>query len=122
MAESQDWKQRLADARQRAVFEPTPSGATPYVVTVERLAEVLDGVETAAAASTPSSAANTLAHALALLLREALNARLYDRNMAARFEMQPDRVDRLCDLIDAILTRDPSLVRDPALARGPTHG
>lgn len=105
MAESPSWKDRLTEARQRMVFEPTPTGATPYVATLERMAETLDAVEVATAASTPSSAAETLGRAVAMLLREHINQRQRETLMRARFETQPDRVDelimRVTQLLDA---------------------
>lgn len=106
-----DWRDRLAEARARAVFEPTPSGATPYTVTVERLAEMLDATEVARAASTAESPASVLASAVAVLLRESINARLYDDNMRTRMHTQPDRVDGLCDLLDTLLSRMPEIPR-----------
>lgn len=104
MAESPDWKERLADARQRVVFEPTPSGATPHVTRLDRLAEVLDTVEVVAATAAPDSPSQVIGRAVALLLRESINARMYAENMRARMDTQPDRVDRLCDLVDALIT------------------
>jgi len=103
MAESQSWQDRLKEARQRMVFEPTPSGAPPHVATVEKLAGTLDGVEVAAAAGSPSSAAAVLASGLAVVLREMINARMYERNMAARFETQPDRIDELLMRVTQLL-------------------
>lgn len=103
MAESSDWRERLKEARARAVFEPTPTGVTPYVATVERLAETLDAVEVTASASTPSSPTAVIAGAVALLLREAINARMYERMVSARFETQPDRIDELLMRVNALL-------------------
>lgn len=103
MAESPDWRTRLTEARQRMVFEPTPTGATPYVSTVERLAEALDGVEVAVAASPTSGAAVTLGGALALLLREAINSRMYERNLRGRFENQPSEIDQLIQRVTELL-------------------
>lgn len=103
MAESQDWRERLAEARSRAVFEPTPTGATPYVATVERLAEALDAAEVVRAASGPSSSAAVLANAVAMLLREAINHRAYEELLRTRTHTQPDRVDDLLDRVNALL-------------------
>lgn len=107
MAESPDWRERLQEARARMVFEPTPTGTTPHVTTLERMAEVLDAVEVTGATASPSSPTAVVSAALALLLREAINARMYSRMVVTRFEHHPDRVDRLCDLVDALLTREP---------------
>lgn len=107
MAESPNWKDRLQEARARMVFEPTPSGATPYVSPVERLAETLDAVEVTAAASAPSTAADTLGRALALVLREMINARMYERNLQARFETQPTQIDELLQRVAQLLDREP---------------
>lgn len=106
MAESPDWKSRLADARQRVVFEPTPTGCTPYVVTIERASEALDAVEVSAAASGDGSPARVLATAVALLLREHINTRMRESLLRERFETQPDRVDELCRLITELLARE----------------
>ena len=105
MAESPDWRQRLQEARQRMVFEPTPTGATPYVVTLERAAEALDAVEVAAAASSPTSPAATLATAVALLLREHINTRQREAQMRARFETTPDRTDALLTRVEQLLAK-----------------
>lgn len=105
MAESPSWAERLAEARARVVFEPTPTGCTPHAATLERLAEALDAVEVTGATAAASSPTATVTAALALLLREAINARMYERMVATRFEHKPDRVDRLCDLVDALLAR-----------------
>ena len=114
MAESTDWRKRLEEARQRMVFEPTPTGATPYVNRLERVAEVLDTVEVAGAASTPSGPAAIMAQALSLLLREHINTRHREHLMRSRFESQPDRVDELLDRVTQLL--------DAAQAKGQTRG
>ncbi len=103
MAESPDWKTRLQEARQRVVFEPTPSGTTPYVTPTERLAEALDAVEVCGATAASSSPTATVCAALGILLRESINARAYAQNVRTRFEIQPDRVDHLCERVEGLL-------------------
>lgn len=100
-----DWKTRLAEARTRSVFEPVPTGATPYAHRLEFLVERLDALEVTRAASKPDSAAYAIATAVIILLRESINARMYEENMRARTQCEPDRVDRLCDAVEALLER-----------------
>lgn len=107
VAEATSWQDRLKDARQRMVFEPTPSGATPYVGTLERACDVLDAVEVAAAASGAGTAAAALAHAIAFLLREHINSRQREILLRSRLDIQPDRVDDLCRLVEQMLAQGP---------------
>ncbi len=116
MAESPSWQERLEEARERSVFEPTPSGGAPHVTTTEHLAALLHDVELAVQASVPNptsaapSAAYTIGYAVKMLLREAINAREYQRHGWAQAEIQPDRVGDLCDRLDALLERLPPMV------------
>lgn len=98
------WRERLDEARLRTVFEPTPSGAAPHVVTLERLAETLDAVEVLSAATTSDSSPTAiLARAVAMLFREAINTRLYERNLHARFEAGPDRIDEIAAALGTLI-------------------
>jgi hypothetical protein len=96
------WKQRLDEARAKMVFEPTPSGAKPYVTTTERLSEILDMVEVTGSIAQADTPTDTLARGMALILREMINARLYERNMAARLEVGPDRLDEIGRQLSAV--------------------
>lgn len=96
------WQDRLKEARQKMVFQPTPSGATPYAHTLEQLAEMLDAVEVTGSIAQASSPTDTMCRSQAMLLREAINARMYERNMAARFECGPDRIDELAAKLDVM--------------------
>lgn len=96
------WKDRLNEARQLMVFSPTPSGAKPYATTLEHLAETLDLVEVTGSIGQADSPTDVLARAVSMILRELINARMFERNMAARLEVGPDRVDELDAKVDGI--------------------
>lgn len=116
MAESQSWQERLAEARQRCVFEPTPSGVKPYNAPLERLCSLLDQVEVTSSIAAPDSPTRTLCSAMAAVLREMINAREYERNMHTRLEVGPDRLDDVERKLDTVLTALAAL----ATRAGPT--
>lgn len=89
------WRERYDEARSRAVFAPMPEGTRPHVVTMERVAATLDGVEVASAVGDVDAPLAVLARAIAVLLREHMNARLYEQNMHANLDCGPDRMDEI---------------------------
>jgi hypothetical protein len=100
-----DWKARLAEARTKAIFEPMPTGTTPYAHRLEYLVERLDALEVTRAASRPDSPTYAVTTAVIILLRESINARMYAENLRARMDCEPDNVERLCGLVEKMLER-----------------
>lgn len=116
------WKDRLDEARQTMVFSPTPSGAKPYATTLERLAETLDAVEVTGSIAQPDSPTATLTKAVSIILRELINARMYERNMLARLECGPDRVDELGVKLETIVSGLALLMKKVEAAESPRDG